>query len=244
MTGWRGRQDPQAKVWIQSRAGKDLEPNVYWRFTGRGEEVSRFDEKGGFLDAAAYAKLKPGEAAEITYDLENWSFWSPPYHTSGPQLRSPDGRQYVQVRFFMESSEIFAYGRLDSIAIEYAPLLADRVVGEVLKTLRPTIDQRKASVHVVNRLPVVTGDATLLGMALRNLISNGLKFNERSRPRVEIGCLPTDPPTLYVRDDGIGIEPPQQKIIFEKPGLDIRRLPKTDAGLLGQVRNIPLPPWI
>lgn len=88
------------------------------------------------------------------------------------------------------------------------------VVDEVLDTLRTAIDRRGASVRVVGRLPKVTGDATLLGIALGNLISNGLKFNDRAQPQLEIGCLPTDPPTFYVRDDGIGIEPRHHEAIF------------------------------
>jgi light-regulated signal transduction histidine kinase (bacteriophytochrome) len=76
-------------------------------------------------------------------------------------------------------------------------------------------------VRVLGRLPKVTGDATLIGMALTNLISNGLKFNRRAHPQVEIGCLratggasATQPPTFYVRDDGIGIEPRHHEAIF------------------------------
>ena len=69
--------------------------------------------------------------------------------------------------------------------------------------------------HVAHRLPTVTGDATLIGMALRNLIANGIKFNEHAHPRVEIGCLPTDPVTLYIRDDGIGIERKHHEAIFK-----------------------------
>jgi signal transduction histidine kinase len=88
------------------------------------------------------------------------------------------------------------------------------VVGEVLDTLRPAIDRRGASVRVVGPLPKVTGDATLIGMALGNLISNGLKFNDRAQPHVEIGCLPSEPPTFYVRDDGIGIDRKHHEAIF------------------------------
>ena len=88
------------------------------------------------------------------------------------------------------------------------------VVDEVLERLSPAIDSRGASVDVIDRLPVVTGDATLIGMAVGNLISNGLKFNNSPRPRVEIGTLPTDPPTIYIRDNGIGIGPRHHDAIF------------------------------
>jgi len=88
------------------------------------------------------------------------------------------------------------------------------VVEEVIETLRPSIDQRRASVRIATPLPAVPGDATLIGMALSNLIGNGLKFNDQQRPRIEIGCLPTSPATIYVRDNGIGIEPRYHEEIF------------------------------
>lgn len=90
----------------------------------------------------------------------------------------------------------------------------NEVVDEVLETLRPAIDRRGALVRVVGRLPVVSGDATLIGMALGNLISNGMKFNDHPRPHVQIGSLTSGPPTIYVRDDGIGIDPQHHEAIF------------------------------
>jgi signal transduction histidine kinase len=93
------------------------------------------------------------------------------------------------------------------------------VVDKVLDMLRPAIDRRGASVRVLGRLPKVTGDATLIGMVLTNLISNGLKFNRRAHPQVEIGCLratggASATATFYVRDDGIGIDPRHHEAIF------------------------------
>ncbi len=88
------------------------------------------------------------------------------------------------------------------------------VVQDVLETLRPAIDRRGASVQVNGRLPCVAGDATLISMLLSNLVSNGMKFNEHPHPQVEIGCLPTEPPAFYVRDDGIGIDPTHHEEIF------------------------------
>jgi light-regulated signal transduction histidine kinase (bacteriophytochrome) len=79
------------------------------------------------------------------------------------------------------------------------------VVDDVVDTLRPVIESQGASVRVVGRLPVVPGDAAMVGKVFANLISNGLKFNLRDEPRVEIGSLPGEVPMIYVRDNGIGI---------------------------------------
>lgn len=90
----------------------------------------------------------------------------------------------------------------------------DVVVQEAVQLLRPTILHRHGEVVVANRLPVVIGDSGLLGMVFGNLISNGLKFNESTSPRVEIGCLESPKLTIYVRDNGIGIASEHHEDIF------------------------------
>ena len=131
---WRGRKDPEARVWIQSRAGKDLDPDVYWRFTGRGNEISQFDEQGKSLDRRAYNRLKPGEAGGITYDTENWSFWSAPYafaDSSGTSILSPGPNSVFQLRvdFLPTVRDGGEVGFIEFSATK--PPLAEEVVGEI-----------------------------------------------------------------------------------------------------------------
>jgi len=131
---WGGVKDGDARVWIQSRAGKDLEPNVYWRYTGRGTEISQLDEKGQPLNAGTYALLKPGEAAQVTYDTPNWSFWSAPYDfalTGGTPVLSPGPNSVFQLRvdFFPTLRE---GGELEFVEFSATkPPLAEEVLGEI-----------------------------------------------------------------------------------------------------------------
>ncbi len=131
---WGGSKEPEARVWIQTRAGKDLEPNVYWRYTGRGNELSQFNDQGKPLDAAAYALLKPGEAGGITYDTDNWSFWSAPYDfvaRSGTPVLSPGPNSVFQVRvdFFPTLRE---GGEVEYVEFKATKLpLAEEVLGEI-----------------------------------------------------------------------------------------------------------------
>ncbi len=110
--------------------------------------------------------------------------------------------------------DLLTYCRVGGIRPAETGIDLDAVVADVLDTLRPAIDRSQAVVRVAGRLPVVAGDASLIGMAVGNLISNGLKFNDRPRPHVQIGSLPTEPPTLYVRDNGIGIDRRHHEAIF------------------------------
>lgn len=66
-------------------------------------------------------------------------------------------------------------------------------------------------------LPTVLAERTLLRQIFSNLVTNGLKFNHSSCKRVEIG-LESRHGTfceLYVRDNGIGIDPRYHDRIFK-----------------------------
>jgi chemotaxis family two-component system sensor kinase Cph1 len=78
------------------------------------------------------------------------------------------------------------------------------VLSNVLKLLQPAVERRRTAVRVNGLLPSAAGNETLLGMVFSNLIVNSMKFNDCPRPQIEIGAVSADPPTLYVKDNGIG----------------------------------------
>ncbi|MGW8257457.1 MAG: sensor histidine kinase, partial [Thermoguttaceae bacterium] len=88
------------------------------------------------------------------------------------------------------------------------------VAANLLKMLRPAIERRNARVRIAGTLPSIVGNASLIAMVLSNLTLNGLKFNRKSRPCVEIGCLPAKPTVFYVKDNGIGIGKQHHQDIF------------------------------
>jgi signal transduction histidine kinase len=72
-------------------------------------------------------------------------------------------------------------------------------------------------------LPNVIGDPQRIAQLLSNLITNGLKYNQNPRPEVVVGIRrPNEGKpsgdeheiTLYVRDNGIGIDPRYHEQIF------------------------------
>jgi light-regulated signal transduction histidine kinase (bacteriophytochrome) len=111
-------------------------------------------------------------------------------------------------------SDLLTYCCIDGARPMTAQIDLNTTVNEVVEMLRPAIEGRNASVHVAGRLPTVVGNSTLIGMALSNLISNGLKFNESPCPQVEVGILRGDPPAIYVCDNGIGIDRRHHQVIF------------------------------
>ena len=123
---WAGRQDPKARVLIQSRSGQDEDPNLFWRFTGRGDEkisVSRTD----------YAKLAIGEKAGIGYDQANWTFWSSPYafaDSSGTPVVSLSPRRYLQLKVDFLPQEDDG-GQVDFLEVRASLPVATQLVGEI-----------------------------------------------------------------------------------------------------------------
>ena len=111
-------------------------------------------------------------------------------------------------------SGLLQYCRSGEITASDAEVDLNAVVDDVVEAVRPVLDARRGLVEIVDRLPAVRCDATLVGEVLTNLISNGLKFNESPRPRIEIGALPGDPPVFYVRDNGIGIPDEHHEDVF------------------------------
>jgi PAS domain S-box-containing protein len=95
------------------------------------------------------------------------------------------------------------------------------VIDTLMSDLRELVGRKQAVVRVEEPLPGVVGDPERVLQLLTNLVSNGLKYNQNARPEVVIGALaaPADRRddrfvTLYVRDNGIGIDPGYHEQVF------------------------------
>ena len=133
--------DAAAQLKIEVRTGLDNDPAVYHEYMDTGLErvVSRDHYENAlrtrFVRVTAADDLterqpKPGVRASISYDSDNWTFWSAPFVESGQPISLRNGT-YLQFRVTMESDSFDDFVRLDSLWIETAPLLAANVRGEV-----------------------------------------------------------------------------------------------------------------
>ncbi len=68
---------------------------------------------------------------------------------------------------------------------------------------------------IVNDLPTIDSNNSFLFTALKNLVENGLKYNDSEQPKVEINYKATDTNyQILVTDNGIGIENKYQEQVF------------------------------
>jgi signal transduction histidine kinase len=87
---------------------------------------------------------------------------------------------------------------------------------DALESIDARIRARGVSVEISPDLPSVVGDRIRLREVFENLIDNAVKYlGDQPEPRIEIGVRNQDSsPVLFVRDNGIGIEPKYQSKIF------------------------------
>jgi light-regulated signal transduction histidine kinase (bacteriophytochrome) len=109
-------------------------------------------------------------------------------------------------------------GRAD-LAIQAAD--PNAIVVEIQQMMETLLSERHARIVVPRALPLIVCDKTRLTEVFRNLITNAVKYNDKTERTVEIGFLETvntktgsEKNVFYVRDNGVGIDPEFHQEIF------------------------------
>ena len=134
---WKGDRDPDARIAIRTRSGRDADPDLYWlssNVASQAREVTREEYRRGDLNTRF-----------TTLDEAHWSFWSPPYPWAagladsalvaaawedGTAILSPGPSRYFQVQLVVLST-VDQSVRLQELELQFARPAALRVVGEI-----------------------------------------------------------------------------------------------------------------
>jgi len=147
----------------------------------------------------------------------------------------PEGREFV--RYLVDASRrmramihgMLNLSRAGKVIGEFEVVDLEELISVIRTDLGELLRTKNAQLQIVLPLPRVLGDRDRVGQLLVNLISNGIKYNKSSAPYVEVGAVAAsrngsgedDPAaagsnvTIYVRDNGIGIEPQFHSTIFQ-----------------------------
>jgi signal transduction histidine kinase len=82
-------------------------------------------------------------------------------------------------------------------------------LGRLVRDLLPDLAAPPALEWAIDGLPEVSGDPSMLRVAMANLLSNAVKYSRtRERPRVEVGTQPGQAGEIvvFVRDNGVGFD--------------------------------------
>lgn len=112
------------------------------------------------------------------------------------------------------------------------PVAVDEVVVEVADELRPLFDAKGVALtmDVPETAVMIRGDAAALGMIVRNLLDNALKFTESGRVHVSLKMTGREA-EIAVEDTGPGIPPEALPHVFERFFRSGTGLRKPGAGL-------------
>jgi signal transduction histidine kinase len=152
-----------------------------------------------------------------------------------------DGESDALLRSASESTQrmraliqaLLSYARTGSARGELVPCELERACAWALDNLSLAIAESGARI-TREPLPRVLGDESQLGQLLQNLLGNALKFRGEATPEVHVSARREGERWhIAVRDNGIGIDPDYQELIF---GLfqrlnDDPRYPGTGVGL-------------
>ncbi len=128
------------------------------------------------------------------------------------RIHAAAGRMSLLLDDLLELSRI---GRLVNEPEEVA---LGELAREAAEQIAGAIEEAGVEVVIAPDLPLARGDRRRLVEVYQNLIENGVKFSAGvERPRVEVGCRRSAaPPIFFVRDNGVGIEPREQRKIFDR----------------------------
>jgi two-component system CheB/CheR fusion protein len=108
--------------------------------------------------------------------------------------------------------------------VSLGPISLQALVEEVVDSLYISLEEHGVEVRIPKPLPTIHCDRVRVAEVFRNLISNAMRYNDKSEKWIEIGYDEGDsgPETankrastvLYVRDNGIGIPPEELGSIF------------------------------
>jgi light-regulated signal transduction histidine kinase (bacteriophytochrome) len=118
----------------------------------------------------------------------------------------------------MESliNSLLHYAQVGRTELSLCETDLNEVLAQVLELLEPRIEEAQVEVRVPRPLPPARCDRVRLTEVFTNLITNGIKYNDKDTKWVEIGATSTPGGgTVYsVRDNGIGIKPEYTDAIF------------------------------
>jgi PAS domain S-box-containing protein len=118
------------------------------------------------------------------------------------------------VRMQRMINDLLSYSRIGTREKVTEPVDSNKVLSDVLASLRLHIEETKAKI-TFDPLPVVMANASELAQVFQNLINNAIKFHGNNPPEIHLRAEQNEHAWLFsVQDNGIGLAPEYADKIF------------------------------
>ena len=113
-------------------------------------------------------------------------------------------------------SDLLQLSRIGRVVNPFNEVDLIKLTADALENLDARIHSKNVTVNISPDLPVVFGDRLRLGEMLENLIDNAAKYSgDQPNPMIEVGTQQRQgSPVIFVKDNGMGIEPQHLSKIF------------------------------
>ncbi|KUL22121.1 histidine kinase [Actinoplanes awajinensis subsp. mycoplanecinus] len=172
------------------------------------------DELEGFAAAVSHDLVRPLAGAHGYLDLLDEAYGE---HLDARAAKWVGGALRAVERMQQLVQALLSYARAGHAPCQPGEVDLNDVVEQVTADLRTLIESGQADVGVQGRLPVITGDHTLIRQLLQNLVDNAIKYRHPDRrPRIRISCsAEPDGWHIVVTDNGMGIPAEHRARIFD-----------------------------
>ncbi|TYL40114.1 two-component sensor histidine kinase [Natronococcus pandeyae] len=215
-------RSPTAEWWFQLTATRtEYEGEVYgivthWNITDRKQSEQQVEESNERLQKFAYA---------VSHDLQEPLRMITSYLELLERRYADDLDEDAEefIEFAVDGAErmrdmiegLLEYSRIETRGNPFEPVDLDEVFEEVRTDLQVVLEEQEGELSV-DSLPTVPGDRSQLRQLFQNLLQNAIKYSGDEPPRIHVEAEEGDDEWIVaVSDDGIGIDPDDQKRIFD-----------------------------
>ncbi len=106
--------------------------------------------------------------------------------------------------------------QLGTFTLDFGEVSLDQLAERVAEKFRTQTTRHEIRVEFPPDFPPIPGDERRLGQVLSNLLSNAIKYSPNGGTITLGGEVATDAVRVWVSDQGVGLRPGQQEMIFDR----------------------------